>query len=187
VFLQQELLGAYPRVPCPTGLLLWNYSSEAELLRTIQTRFEADWRNQERIKILGKPTTDLFVCGVGIAKFDLAALFCRAHFHSLAEPAELYEVFLKARPIHLANEASFLFPEEPVLYPETTREMAGRLGLRERKGSSKSAWQLYESERLCCHRATDGGRVANSARHLPASPTAHHPSALSSCSPCGAR
>jgi hypothetical protein len=31
------------------------------------------------------------------------------------------------------------------LYPKTTREMAGRLGLRERKGSSKGVWESYES------------------------------------------
>ncbi|WP_224244215.1 hypothetical protein [Hyalangium gracile] len=135
-----------PEAPVLQGLWLWEHASEAELLRAILARFEEAWRSQERIKILGKPTTDLVVCGAGIAKFDLPALFCRAHLHGLADPAELYEVFLKTRPIDLANEASFLFPEEPVLYPKTTREMAGRLGLRERKGSSKGVWELYEQQ-----------------------------------------
>jgi hypothetical protein len=97
------------------------------------------------VRILGKPAKDLVLCGAGIAKFDLPALYCRALFNEIADPAELFEVFFKARPIDLANEASFLFPEEPVLYPKTTKEMAGRLGLRELKGSSKGVWESYES------------------------------------------
>lgn len=135
-----------PETPEVQGLWLWNHASEAALLGAIKARFEEEWRRQreENVWILGKPAVDLVVCGAGVAKFDLPVLFCRAQFNEIADPAELFEVFLKARPIDLANEASFLFPEEPVLYPKTTREMAGRLGLKERKGSSKSVWDSYE-------------------------------------------
>ena len=135
-----------PEKPEVQGLWLWNFESEAALLRAIKARFEEEWRRQreEGVKVLGKPATDLVVCGAGIAKFDLPALYCRCLFNEVADPAELFEVFFKARPIDLANEASFLFPEEPILYPKTTREMAGRLGLREKKGSSKGVWESYE-------------------------------------------
>lgn len=136
-----------PEAPALDGLWLWNYESEAALLRAIKARFEREWQRQrdEGVKILGKPAKDLVVCGAGIAKFDLPALYCRSLFNEIADPAELFEVFFKARPIELSNEASFLFPEEPVLYPKTTREMAGRLGLSEKKGSSKGVWESYES------------------------------------------
>jgi hypothetical protein len=136
-----------PEAPEVQGLWLWNFESEAALLTAIKARFEDEWRRQreEKVRVLGKPATDLVVCGAGIAKFDLPALYCRSLFNEIASPAELFEVFFKARPIDLANEASFLFPEEPILYPKTTREMAGRLGLRERKGSSKGVWESYEA------------------------------------------
>ena len=135
-----------PEAPAFQGLWVWNFASEADLLRAIQARFEEEWRRQreENVRILGKPAVDLVVCGAGIAKFDLPALYCRSLLHGIAPAEELFELFFKARPIELSNEASFLFPEEPVLYPKTTREMAGRLGLRERKGSSKSVWDSYE-------------------------------------------
>jgi hypothetical protein len=118
-----------------------------QALRGPPPRFEEEWRRQreEKVWVLGKPAMDLVVCGAGISKFDLPALYCRSLFNEIASPAELFEVFFKARPIDLANGASFLFPEEPILYPKTTREMAGRLGLRERKGSSKGVWESYES------------------------------------------
>jgi len=137
-----------PEAPTFDGLWLWNFESEAALLRAIKARFEREWRLQrdEGVRILGKPAKDLVVCGAGIAKFDLPALYCRSLLHEVADPAELFEVYFKARPIELSNEASFLFPEEPVLYPKTTREMAGRLGLKEKKGSSKGVWELYESK-----------------------------------------
>jgi len=136
-----------PEEPKLDGLWLWNFESEAALLRAIKARFEREWQRQrdEGVRILGKPAKDLVVCGAGIAKFDLPALYCRSLFNEVADPAELFEVYFKARPIELSNEASFLFPEEPVLYPKTTKEMAGRLGLKENKGSSKGVWELYES------------------------------------------
>jgi hypothetical protein len=136
-----------PAEPELQGLWLWDFESEAALLRAIKARFEQEWQRQrdEGVRVLGKPAKDLVVCGAGITKFDLPALYCRCLFNEIADPAELFEVFFKSRPIELANEASFLFPEEPILYPKTTREMAGRLGLREQKGSSKGVWELYES------------------------------------------
>lgn len=145
-FFSKRFAEPMPTDPVFQGLWLWDFASEAELLRAIQARFEEEWRRQreENVRILGKPAVDLVVCGAGIAKFDLPALYCRCLLHALAPPEELFELFFKARPIELSNEASFLFPEEPVLYPKTTREMAGRLGLSERKGSSKSVWDSYE-------------------------------------------
>jgi hypothetical protein len=146
-FFSKRFADPIPEAPRLEGLWLWNFASEAALLSAIKARFEEEWRLQreENVRILGKPAVDLVVCGAGITKFDLPALYCRCLFNELASPAELFELFFKARPIELANEASFLFPEEPVLYPKTTREMAGRLGLRERKGSSKGVWESYEA------------------------------------------
>ena len=146
-FFSKRFEDPIPETPEVQGLWLWNFESEAALLSAIKARFEDEWRRQreEKVWVLGKPATDLVVCGAGISKFDLPALYCRSLFNEIASPAELFEVFFKARPIDLANGASFLFPEEPILYPKTTREMAGRLGLRERKGSSKGVWESYES------------------------------------------
>lgn len=149
-FFSKKLLAQVPENLDIEHLWLWNFPSECALISAIKAKFEAEWRNERRenenIKILGKPVTDLVVCGAGIAKFDLSALFCRGQVHQLAPSSELYEVFLKPRPIDLANEASFLFPEEGTLYPKTTKEIGGRLKVPERKGSSKSVWDLYEAK-----------------------------------------
>lgn len=146
-FFSKRFEDPIPEAPEVEGLWLWNFESEAALLTAIKARFEEEWRRQreEKVRVLGKPATDLVVCGAGISKFDLPALYCRSLFNEIASPAELFEVFFKARPIDLANTASFLFPGESILYPKTTREMAQRLGLQERKGSSKGVWESYES------------------------------------------
>src|SRR6218665_2311180 len=132
--------------PGGRALCLWWWGGGGALLHAIRERFEEEWARQraENARVLGKPVVDLVVCGAGIARFDLPALYCRSLLHEVASAVELFELYFKARPIDLANEAGFLFPEEPHLYPKTTRELAGRLGLRERKGSSKSVWDSYE-------------------------------------------
>ncbi|ATB30057.1 hypothetical protein [Melittangium boletus] len=145
-FFSRRFADPFPEAPEVQGLWLWHFGSERALLRAIRERFEAEWARQraENARVLGKPVVDLVVCGAGIARFDLPALYCRSLLHEVASAVELYELYFKARPIDLSNEAGFLFPEEPHLYPKTTRELAGRLGLRERKGSSKSVWDSYE-------------------------------------------
>ena len=140
-------IAAQPEVK---GLWLWHFDSERALLLAIRECFEQEWERQraERVRVLGKPAVDLVVCGAGVARFDLPALYCRSLLHAVAPPEALFELYFKTRPIDLSNEAGFLFPEEPWLYPKTTREMAGRLGLREHKGSSKSVWDSYERGEL---------------------------------------
>ena len=139
-FFSKRFAEPMPQEPVFQGLWLWNFGSEVELLRAIQARFEEEWRRQreENVRILGKPAVDLVVCGAGIAKFDLPALYSRCLLHALAPAEQLFELFFKTRPIELSNEASFLFPEEPVLYPKTTREMAGRDRKSTRLNSSHS-------------------------------------------------
>ncbi|MDC0709733.1 hypothetical protein POL68_14775 [Stigmatella sp. ncwal1] len=146
-FFSKRFEAPIPEDPAIDGLWLWNFESEAALLLAIKARFEKEWhlQRQEAVRILGKPAQDLVVCGAGIAKFDIPALFCRSHVNGICDPAELFELYFKARPIELSNVASFLFRSERILYPKTTKEMAGRLGLSEKKGSSKSVWECYET------------------------------------------
>jgi hypothetical protein len=146
-FFSKRFAEPIPDTPALDGLWLWNFESEAALLRAIQARFEKEWhaQRQEGVRILGKPAMDLVLCGAGIAKFDLPALYCRSVLHGIASPAELFELYFKARPIELSNVASFLFRSERILYPKTTKEMAGKLGLTEDKGSSKGVWESYEA------------------------------------------
>lgn len=128
---------------------LWKYDfSEPNLLRAIKSLFKREWEEQrkEGARILDKPIKDLVVCGAGVAKLDLPALYCRSLYHKIANPADLFEVFLKSRPIELSTAACFLFPDEPHLYPKTTTEIAERLGLIEEKGSSTQVWRWYEEK-----------------------------------------
>jgi hypothetical protein len=129
------------------SLWLWNFDDEKSLLKAIYDLFRKEWRlhqHQENEWILRKPVTDVVVCGTGIARCDLPALYCRSHIHSIASNIDLFEVFLKSKSIDLANVASFLFPENDLLYPITALEMAGRLRITEKKGSSKKVWDSYE-------------------------------------------
>lgn len=128
------------------SLWLWNFKDEKSLMKAIYDLFRKEWQlhQDEKEWILRKPVTDLVVCGTGIARCDLPALYCRGQLHSVASSTDLFDVFLKTKPIDLANVASFLFPEEDTLYPITAVEMAGRLRLADKKGSSKKVWDCYE-------------------------------------------
>lgn len=137
---------AVPGNPVMTHLWIWNFASELELVAAIVELFELEWEKQQKENawILGKPATDLVVCGLGIAKFDMPALFYRAQALGVGSPSAMYELFLKARSIDLAHTSSFLFPEEPVLYPKTAKEVAGRLRVGPKKGPSTNVWDMYD-------------------------------------------
>lgn len=146
-FVSKRFQDAVPVNPAMTHLWIWDFGSEQELVAAIVELFEHEWERQreEGEWILGKPATDLVVCGLGIAKFDMPALFYRAQALGVGSPSAMYELFLKARSIDLAHTASFLFPEEPVLYPKTAKEVAGRLRLGPKKGPSTSVWDMYDA------------------------------------------
>ena len=154
-FVSKRFSEPVPDAPAFQHLWIWDFDSEKELLAAIVDLFELEWQKQfaETTWILGKPATDLVVCGTGIAKFDMPALFYRAQALGVGSPSAMYELFLKARSIDLAHTASFLFPEEPVLYPKTAREMGGRLRIGPKKGSSTNVWDMYDKG--------DYSRIAN--------------------------
>ncbi|TLZ56725.1 MAG: hypothetical protein E6K17_03885 [Methanobacteriota archaeon] len=146
-FSSLPLRAEIPVQPKLDGYWIWNYDKdEVSMMREIKARFELEWQKNAKEKewVLKKPVEDLVVCGAGISRFDLPALYCRGVLHQLAPPDELFDLFLKCKTIDLANVGSFLFPEDKTLYPKTTREMAGRLGIAEQKGSSKGVWATYD-------------------------------------------
>ncbi len=150
-FYSQHLRSDVPLNPALDGHWLWDYASdERKMLTDIKARFEREWtaNRNEKEEVLGKPIEDLVVCGAGISRFDLPALYCRSVLHEIAPPDDLFDLFLKPKAIDLANTGSCLFREDRTLYPKTTREMAGRLRIPEGKGSSKSVWTLYEENAL---------------------------------------
>jgi hypothetical protein len=146
-FFTKKFDDVIPNTPRFTQHWLWNYEdSEKRLLEEIYALFQAEWkRSREDTKyILKKPVSDLVVCGIGVSRYDLTALLLRCTRYNIDSPEELYNVFLKCRPIDLSDVCTFLFPEERKLYPKTAKEIIGRLRISGGKDSSKSVWDMYD-------------------------------------------
>ncbi|TET91195.1 MAG: hypothetical protein E3J35_04270 [Methanomassiliicoccales archaeon] len=147
-FFSKMLKDSIPRNAKLDGFWIWDYGNETELLNAIKSRFEQEWQKikQEGVWILGKPLEDLVLCGSGISRFDIPALYCRGVHRQIESPSVLFDLFLKTKQIDLANVGCFLFPDDLTLYPKTTREMAGRLRTVESKASSKGVWDAYDQK-----------------------------------------
>jgi hypothetical protein len=133
------------------SIWLWNFQqNEAKMLAKIVSLFEEQWARSEQLnlKTCGHRVTDLLVAGFAIARADLPALFQKANQFKIAPTPELYDIFMKTKTIDLANITTFLFPEDPLLYPKSAKLVVERLDLPiEEKESGKKVWELYEQEK----------------------------------------
>ncbi|UGV39973.1 hypothetical protein J7W08_07555 [Methanococcoides orientis] len=129
-------------------LWLWNYdNNEMKLLEDIYTLFKNEWKKSQNDKkwILGKPASELLVCGIGVSWFDLQALYCRSSRYNIDKPDQLYDMYFKCKHIELSNVTSFLFPEEKYIYPKTAKEIMNRMNIQGEKDSSKNVWEMYDN------------------------------------------
>ncbi len=138
------------------SLWLWNFESERALLHEIYRYFSLHWDQYSKDKkdihkregetiILQKRIRDVITCGFAIARIDLPTLFIRSSRYDFAPSDALFRTFLTTKVIDLSNTASFLFPQEKVLYPKTQREVAQRVL---KKGMAKppghTVWKQYD-------------------------------------------
>ena len=127
---------------------LWNFPSEKALLTTIYDFFQEEcaFQQGECSSVLGKRIQDVVTCGFAIGRVDLPTLFIRSHQVHVADPASLFNVFLKTKIIDLSNTACFLFPKEPTFYPKTANEVNKALFPKTpRKPSGKQVWLDYDT------------------------------------------
>ena len=134
------------------GVWLWNYDSERELLLEIYNIFLAEWSHLysgKRIVISGKRLRDIITIGFGIGRVDLPALFVRSQLFEIDTSEKLYAVFLKTKVIDLGTACTFLFPEDPFLYPKSANEVAERISASKygaKKDAGKSVWKAYDEQ-----------------------------------------
>ena len=136
-----------PKNPIFKQLWLWNFeNNEKILLEQIYKIFIDEWEKtkKENKRILGKPLVDLVVCGIGISRFDIPALYCRSFRFLIDRPDKLFDIYFKTKQIDLANVCSFLFPEEQHIYPKTSKEIMGRMKIKGEKDTSKNVWELFD-------------------------------------------
>lgn len=133
------------------GLWIWQYSSEKDLLKEIYHLFDQAWHQKQKHaestpKILHKRVKDLITVGTAIARIDLPILYIRSQTHKIAPTTDLYRRFLCTKVIDLSNTASFLFPQESVMYPKTQREIAtALLGHSNQKSPGSDVWNMYDN------------------------------------------
>jgi hypothetical protein len=134
------------------NLWFWNmHNNERDLLERIIEIFTQEWtyQQQEKIHIPHHSIIDALTCGFSIARIDLPVLFVRSQQYGCRNPSLLYDLFLKTKVIDLSDVASFLFPEDILLYPKTFEEVSNRLGLNEEKKiSGKVVWDWYDTGQL---------------------------------------
>ena len=136
-----------PKKPKFKQLWLWNFNNnEKVLLDQIDNVFIDEWEKTKKEEkwILRKPLVDLVVCGIGISRFDIPALYCRSFRFLIDSPEKLFDIYFKTKQIELANVCSFLFPEEQYIYPKTTKEIMGRIKIKGDKDTSKNVWELFD-------------------------------------------
>ena len=130
---------------------VWNFLSdvnpEKALLTAIYDFFQEEFAYQqgETTNVLGKRIRDVVTCGFAIGRIDLPTLFIRSRQAQVADPASLFNMFLKTKIIDLSNTACFLFPKEDTFYPKTANEVGKLLFPKlPRKPSGKQVWIDYD-------------------------------------------
>ncbi|MHA1794633.1 MAG: hypothetical protein ACTSUK_00850 [Promethearchaeota archaeon] len=125
----------------------FNENSEKKVIEQIYEIFLMDWKMQQKQKerVLKKRIYDCVTCGFSISRIDLPVLFLKGIQHNIADQDELFRTFLNTKTIDLSNTSSFLFPEEPVLYPKTQLEVVKRLEIPSfGKSAGSEVWSLFD-------------------------------------------
>ncbi|MCF2141119.1 MAG: hypothetical protein K9W44_13755 [Candidatus Lokiarchaeota archaeon] len=128
---------------------LWNLENEKSVIEKIYTIFQTEWnlRQKNHDVIIKKRIRDSVTCGFSISRIDLPVLFLKGMLHKIAPFDQLFQTFLNTKVIDLSNTASFLFPNEHVLYPKTQREVSRKLHIHEssfNKPAGSDVWTKYD-------------------------------------------
>jgi len=129
---------------------VWNWAKEDEknTLQQIYNYFNESWRMIEG-RTPNNP--DLILAGFGISRFDIPVLYVRSSFNHIATEISLYETYFKTKIVDLGDVGIPLFRNKPgiyPIYPKTANALISRLGIKSRKVSGKSVWDLYDSRQF---------------------------------------
>lgn len=138
---------------------VWGFdlAHEEETLRSVYRLFERAWGEMD-----GRTpeNPDLIVVGVGVARFDLPALFARCLARRIDTPERLFETFFHTKPVDLTNVHAVVRTEYgPVLYPRSANELRPPTSGTRPKRSGTSVWTLFDAHRFDEIRARTRGEV----------------------------
>ena len=127
---------------------IWGFdlSREEETLRSVYRLFERAWGEMD-----GRTPEhpDLIIVGVGVARFDLPALFARCLTRRIDTPERLFETFFHTKPVDLTNVRGVVRTEHgPVLYPRSANDLRPPTSGKRPKRSGTSVWTLFDAHRF---------------------------------------
>lgn len=106
------------------------------------------WRRSKKKETKTNPHYDLRTCGTGIARVDLPTLYIKGNIHKVADPNELFEVFLATTPLDLTDVAiPIVKPKGKIIKPIPTTDILKHFNLGE-KESGQKVWELYETKKF---------------------------------------
>jgi len=142
----------------PQHIWSWEKEGEKETLRKIYEYFTQSWKMLE-----GKTdeNPDLILCGIGISRHDVPALYVRSVLRHIAKEEELYETYFKTKMVDLSNVGIALFKNNQALYPKTANALIARLRISSQKASGKTVWDLYDAGEYDAIKSRTAAEVAD--------------------------
>ena len=123
---------------------IWIWESndeEKEVLKQIKEYFDEAWRiNREEYN------NELDVCGIGISRVDLPALYIKSLLHEIDAPQNLFNSFFKSQHLDLSNIAVPFFTEVQQLHPISANRIYRRFGFKREKESGVVVWDWYDEK-----------------------------------------
>ncbi len=124
---------------------VWDEGDEGEVVASIYQLFSG---MRKRASVKKQHHADPVVVGVGIAQFDMPALFAKCLAHETAPADEIYETICKVRVVDLAVAGiGFLKSDSPLIYPKTHNALADFfIPEREKKPTGKVVWEMADEK-----------------------------------------
>ena len=88
---------------------------------------------------------ELDLCGIGISKFDVPALYIRSVRFGVDIPQNLFDVYFKTQQIDLNNVMIPFFDHQKIMHPISVNRTFRRLGMKKEKPTGKTVWEMYDS------------------------------------------
>jgi len=121
---------------------IWDYQNEKELLSAIYRCFISSWEHQKN-----KNGLELDICGIGISKFDIPALYIRCVMNNVDKSENLFDIFLKTHQIDLSNVAIPFIDDQPQLHPVSANRIYRKLEINKVKTTGGiNVWEMYDNK-----------------------------------------
>jgi len=121
-----------------TQYWIWDFDDEKQLLEAIYKYFKKAWDNQK------KQRQELDLCGIGISKSDVPALYIRSALNQVNFPMNLYNIYFKTQHIELNSVAIPFYNGQKRMHPVCTNDICDFLKIKSDKIPSKEVWKKID-------------------------------------------